>query len=292
MRTKELLIASAGALLLLGSCDVKDPIYNSAHPEQGTVMLTTDWSHIGGGIALPESYTVKAADFLTVVSDAANTLDHLFEPGTYEFYVYNTPEHITVTGTTVTVSSASVSVAQAGTFINNTPGWFFSGSAKALIEKDKEHRLTAAMQQQIRQLTLIIELTGGTAARVEEITATLTGVAGAFDFKNGTYAASSSVTLAFSKITDGADAGKWKADVRLLGILGSQQLLTGTILFTDNTPTDNFNSDLSTSLTSFNNDKRNPLKLDGTVVETPTEAGFTSTIKEWEIVERGPVIAE
>ena len=32
MRTKELLIASAGALLLLGSCDVKDPIYNSAHP--------------------------------------------------------------------------------------------------------------------------------------------------------------------------------------------------------------------------------------------------------------------
>ena len=25
MRTKELLIASAGALLLLGSCDVKDP---------------------------------------------------------------------------------------------------------------------------------------------------------------------------------------------------------------------------------------------------------------------------
>lgn len=292
MKTNQLIIASASVMLLLGSCDVKDPIYYTAHPNQGRVTLTTDWSHIGKGLTVPESYTVSAADYSAIVSGTTNTLDYLFDPGTCEFRVYNTAEHISVDGTTATVASTPTPAAQTGAFINNTPGWFFSFSSDMLIEKDKELAMTATMQQHIGQLTLIIELTGGTAAQVKEITATLTGVAGAFDFKTETYTAPSSVSLTFSEITDGTDAGKWKADARLLGILGIEQLLAGSILFTDNVPSVDFDSNLSTFLASFNTNKRNPLTLGGAVVETPTEVGFTSTIKEWEIVVRDPVTAE
>ena len=33
-----------GSVLLLASCDVKDPIYNTPHPDHGMITLTTDWS--------------------------------------------------------------------------------------------------------------------------------------------------------------------------------------------------------------------------------------------------------
>lgn len=292
MRTKELLIASAGALLLLGSCDVEDSIYHTAHPNQGKIMLTTDWSHIGEGLAIPESYTVKAADFSTSMSGITGILGYKFEPGNYDFYVYNTAEHVTVDVTTATVASAAAPATQTGAFIHNTPGWFFSSSTEVSIEKDKVHQLTAVMQQQIRQLILIVELTGDVADRVNAFTATLSGVAGAFDFENGIYSAPSNVTLTFSEITDGEHAGKWQGTVRLLGVSGSLQMLKGKISFTNQAPEVDFDSNLSSSLTLFNNDKRNPLTLGGTIVETPTEAGFTSTIKEWDIVERDPVTAE
>lgn len=292
MRTKELLIASAGALLLLGSCDVEDPIYHTTHPNQGKITLTTDWSHIGEGLAIPASYTVKAADFSTSMSGITGMLDYQFEPGNYDLNVYNTPEHVTVNGTIATVASAAAPATETGAFIHNTPGWFFSSSTEVSIEKDKVHQLTAAMQQQIRQLTLIVELTGDVADRVDAFIGTLSGVAGAFDFQNGVYTTPSNVALTFSEITDGEHAGKWKATVRLLGVLGSVQMLKGKISFTNQAPEVDFDSNLSSSLALFNNDKRNPLTLVGTVVETPTEAGFTSTIKEWEIVERDPVTAE
>ena len=37
-------IFCAGTLLLLSDCDVKDPIYNTSHPDKGQITLTTDWS--------------------------------------------------------------------------------------------------------------------------------------------------------------------------------------------------------------------------------------------------------
>lgn len=54
MKTRtSLTLLSACAVLSLIGCDVKDPIYNTAHPEQGTLTLTTDWSGIGEGLTAP-----------------------------------------------------------------------------------------------------------------------------------------------------------------------------------------------------------------------------------------------
>lgn len=46
-------------------------------------------------------------------------------------------------------------------------------------------------------------------------------------------------------------------------------------------------SDLTEALADFNADKRNPFIIGGTLVETPTEAGFTATIVGWQPTDGG-----
>ena len=71
------------------------------------------------------------------------------------------------------------------------------------------------MQQQVRQLTLVIEPTGGTTDRIEGVEGYFSGAAATLDMDNGTYGTPSNVALTFTKITSGADAGKWSATMRL-----------------------------------------------------------------------------
>ena len=113
------------------------------------------------------------------------------------------------------------------------------------------------MQQQVRQLTLVIEPTGSTTDRIEHIEGYLSGVAGTLDFSAGIYATPTNVELQFAKITSGANAGKYAAPVRLLGIAGGQQKLNAIICFTGGSPEAlNLTSDLTTELAAFNADKR------------------------------------
>lgn len=259
------------AATLLTACDVKDPIYNTPHPDHGKIILTTDWSGIGSGITAPQSYTVKVGDYSATLSGATNTIDKLFDPGNYPLDVYNTADNIAVSGTTATAN-----------YTTGALGWFFTCAMNEAIAKDTDYAITAMMAQQVRQLTIVIEPTGSTIDRITGISATLSGVAGTLDFATGTHGAPSNVALTFTKITSGADAGKWTATVRLLGVTGAEQKLSGTIKFTDGSPADrSLESDLITELVNFNTDKKTPLTLGGTVVETQFEAGFTATITKW-----------
>uniref|UniRef100_S0DEL0 Uncharacterized protein n=1 Tax=termite gut metagenome TaxID=433724 RepID=S0DEL0_9ZZZZ len=108
---------------------------------------------------------------------------------------------------------------------------------------------------------------------------------------------SSNIALNFTKITTGADAGKWSATVRLLGVAGSEQKLTGTVAFTGGSPNSiALNSDLSAALASFNAGKKTPLTLGGQAVVTPDipddpdEVNFTVTISGWQ--EQGTINGE
>ncbi len=292
-------IFCAGTLLLLSGCDVKDPIYNTAHPDEGQITLTTDWSARTTGIDIPASYTVMVGKYSETVNNATNTLDHLFEPGSYHLRVYNTPEHISINEATITVAQASGNVDGVGQFVQEMPGWLFTSTQDAVIEADTDYELTATMQQQVRQLTLFIEPTGGTTDRIERIEGYLTGAASTLNMDDGTHAAPLNVALEFTKVTDGANAGKWAATVRLLGVAGSGQKLHAQIYFEDNTPkpvtlTDADGSEgcvLTEALADFNKDKKTPLALGGKIVETPTSAGFTATITDWTPVKGGSVVA-
>lgn len=282
-----------GSVLLLASCDVKDPIYNTPHPDHGAVTLTADWSQRSTGIDIPASYTVQAGDYTATLGDATNRIDHLFEPGAYRFYIYNTPEQVSVSGTNATVAAASGNWDGVGAFVAASPGWLFTCAMDVVIEKDTEYELTAAMQQQVRQLTLVIEPTGGTTDRIETVEGYLSGAAATLDMDNGTYGTPSNVALTFTKITSGADAGKWSATMHLLGVAGAAQQLTAQIRFSGNSPQPvTLTSDLTTMLATFNTDKTKPLALGGTVAETPTGAGFSATITDWTPIHGGPVTAD
>lgn len=292
MRTKTILtLCSCWAVMALTGCDTKDPIHNTPHPDYGTITLTTDWSGIGEGLTPPTGYTVTAADYSATLSGATNLLDHLFKPGDCHINVYNTPEQITVIGSTATVAEAAGNADGAPKLVHNTPGWLFTSTMDVAIDADKDYTFTATMQQQVRQLTLIIEPTGDTADKIESITGTLSGIASSLNFVDGTHAAPANVALTFSKITSGEDAGRWSATVRLLGTAGLEQQLVASIAFTDGNPMPvTLRSDLTADLATFNTEKGKPLTLGSKLVVTPV--GLTATINNWKIDDKKTGTAE
>ena len=274
------------AAVLLSSC-VKDTLYDTPHPDHGMIAVTADWSARGTGIDIPATWMVSMGDYTGTETAATHTPEYLFVPGSYTLAAYNTPEGITISGTTATVAAAD------GGCIVNTPGWLFSSVQEVAIEADTDYSLTAVMRQQVRELTLVIEPAGDAADRIETIEGTLSGAAGTLDFATGTHGTPSEVELHFTKITEGDDAGKWMATVRLLGIAGDAQRLTATLTYTDGNPQPtSLNSDLTSALNGFNDGKTAPLTLGGTIAETPGEAGFTGEITDWETVDGGGVDAE
>ena len=286
------MMGMAAAALLTASC-VKDTLYDTPHPDYGKIAVTADWSARGEGIDIPATWTVTMGDYTGTETSATHAPDHLFTPGSYTLVAWNPAEGITVSGTTATVAPASGNQTT-GAFIDNTPGWFFTHTEQATIEKDCDYTFIAAMKQQVCELTLVVEPTGDAAGRITEIVAYLTGAAGTLDFATDTYGAASSVELPFAKITEGDDAGKWKATVRLLGVTGTEQLLTGEIRYADGNPTPTtLKSDLTEALKEFNTGKGESLTLGGTLVETPEGmevdgAGITG----WEEVKGDDVNAD
>ena len=279
-------ILSLALLLTLGGC-VKDELHDTPHPDTGKVTVTADWTDRGEGVDIPASWHIVMGDYTGTETGATHSPDYLFNPGSYTLAAYNIPEGITVSGTTAAVAAAD------GGFIVNTPGWLFTSVQEAEIEADTDYELTAVMHQQVRQLTLVIEPAGDAADRIESIEGTLSGAAGTLDFATGTHGTPSEVELHFTKITEGDDAGKWMATVRLLGIAGDAQRLTATLTYTDGNPQPtSLNSDLTSALNGFNDGKTAPLTLGGTIAETPTEAGFTAEITGWETVDGGDVNAD
>ena len=277
------------AAVLLSSC-VKDTLYDTPHPDSGKIAVTADWSVRGEGIDIPATWTVTMGDYTGTETGATHSPDYLFNPGSYTLAVYNPADGITVSGTTATV----VQQAETEAFISNAPGWLFTSVQEVAIEADTDYELTAVMRQQVRELTLVVEPTGDAAGRITEIVAHLTGAAGTLDFATDTYGAASNVVLPFTKITEGADAGKWKATVRLLGVTGTEQLLTGEIRYADGNPTPTtLKSDLTEALAAFNTGKGESLTLGGTLVETPEGMEVDGAeINGWEEVKGDDVNAD
>lgn len=281
----------AAALLLAATSCVKDELHDTPHPDTGKVTVTVDWSDRGEGVDIPAEWTVTMGGYTGTETGTTHAPDYLFAPGNYTLGAYNTPENITVSGTIATVAKAHGDAADL--FISNAPGWLMTSVQDVTVEADTDYDLTAAMHQQVRQLNIIIEPTGDAADRIESIEGALSGAASTMDFATGTYGAASDVTLHFTRITEGDDAGKWTATVRLLGITGNTQTLTATLTYADGNPADTgLESDLTAALADFNADKTVPLTLGGTIAETPTEAGVEAGITDWEKIDGGGVDAE
>lgn len=276
------------AALAFTSC-VKDELHDTPHPETGKIAVTADWAARGVGVNIPASWSVTLGDYAGTETGETHTSDYLFEPGGYTLIAYNPAADITVNGTTATVATT------ADGLLSPNPSWLFTSVQEVSIEADKDHTFTAAMQQQVRQLTLTIRPQGDSAPRITGLECTLTGVAGSMNFATDTYGNESLVPLHFTKITEGENAGAWIATVYLLGIVGERQYLSGYVTFEDGNPQPMFiESDMTEVFNDpdapFNGDKADP-KILSTSTEVPAQAGVTATINDWTVVTSDPVEA-
>lgn len=274
----KLLLFTVNCLLLtVISCtrvDLEEPL-------KGKMTLVTDWSKRTTGVEQPTSYTVIINNQTLDYTQATNLLPEL-ETGNYPVYIYNSPDKISITGTTATVATT-------GDLVDPLPGWLYTAATEAIYADFKEETITVQMRQQVRQLIITLKPSGGTIDKISSITASLSGVAGAWNFKENKPTGNLvSVPLNFTKKEDGT----WQITVRLLGTIGLQQRLAGTISFEGGSPTDiALDSDLSAVIALFNEDKITPLSLQGNMKETPTEIGFGTSVTDWMRVDES-VIAE
>ena len=279
------ILAAAATALLTASC-VKDTLYNTPHPNHGKITVTADWSARGEGIDIPATWTIAMGDYTGTETAATHAPDHLFAPGSYTLVAWNPAEGITVSGTTATVAASGSQTT--GTFIDNAPGWFFTHAEQVSIEKDTDYPLTAAMKQRVRELQLELEVTQGRPELIQSVTATLSGIAGAFDMARGqTTGEPASTVFSFTR-----DGSKLTADARLLGTMGTVQTLVLDIVFTDGGRTQRTEVDLTEALADFNGDMTTAYRITGTL-ETPVGMEeCNAEITGWESVEGGDASAE
>jgi len=280
-----ILIAVIAALT---SC-VKVELHRTDHPDGGKIIaLRTDWTYRASDVAVPDSYDVRisnnassAGNWEGTLSGASNSVTNLFPAGQYHINIWNSAEHITVSGTT---AAADYSSPPDGDLL----GWFFTGVADQSIEADRDYTVDVAMRQQVRCLTLVLNVAGDAADRVTGITATLSGVADAIDIDTGNAVGNAvTVALIFAK----GDDGKYYATIRLLGVAGSEQHLTATLTYAEGNPSSQtVVCDLSNPLAAFNADKKTPLTLNAQAIVTTTATGFSATVDEW-AGEGGTIIA-
>lgn len=277
MRTSiKIVLLTVNCLLLtvLSSCDT---IVDLEDPLKGKITLKTDWSKRTEGIPQPANYSVIIDNRTLDFTETTNPLPEL-PAGTYPILVYNSPDNITISGTTATVTTTANKV-------EALPGWLFTSMTEAVYADFKVETITAMMAQQLRQLSFELDITGGDSDALQSVTATLTGVANGMDFKANTYSGTGlTVTPVLTR-----ESNKLKGSVRLIGLTTEEQLLTLDILYSTG-KTQQIVTDISSQLSNFNYEKHKIITLTSDM-EITNQAGFEATINKWETTESSSGIA-
>lgn len=263
---------------LCTSC-VKDELHGTPHPRHGAVVVTADWSGRSSEASIPQQHILRIGKQEQEVSGGTNVFGQLLPPGQYTLAVYNRPEQITVTGNTAQVNSTQ----QGG--VSPKPGYLFAAVQDICLEADDTVRVTAHMKQLVRRLNIELTATEGDFSRVQQATATLSGVASAVDIVTGERSAPAQASGLFTQ-----EGNKFALHFRLAGIAEAHaQRLTVNITF-DNGDTQQIVSDLTDSMRDFNNGNE-AILLTGNL-RLPVEAGGAgATITGWNETDNGNVEA-
>lgn len=275
------ILAAAAGLLLATSC-VKDTLHNTPHPDKGAVTVSLT------GVSAGDNYVLdidgKSADF----TGSSFTFPDLLAPGIHSLVVYNRTEGFTFDGRTARVNALNDETRADGTAIIPLPGYLKTASQEITVTADDTLRVNAVPVQRVRDLHFELEVTQGRPELIQSVTATLSGIAEAFDMEKGE-TTGEPVSTVFSFTRDGS---KLTADVRLLGTMGAVQTLVLDIVFVDGGRTQRTEVDLTEALADFNGDMTTAYRVTGTL-ETPVgmEEG-KGEITGWEEVEGGDASAE
>lgn len=282
------IVLFCGAIMLTTSC-VKDDIYNTSHPSQGAVMITTDWSRRSTEAIQPVSYQLRISDQTgqtdeQTVKGSIHLFHSLLAPETYGLLVYNSPEAITVSGDVASVASTD------GKNIEALPGYLFSAAQTLDVVKDDTLFVTVAMQQRIRQLTLILRLKEGDHEHIIHTKATLNGIASTINLKTGALPSTSDASLApvFEKAEESDGTPVLTTTFRLLGIAKDEEQKLNIVVTVNNETTQIMETDLTEVLHEHWDDSMAPLVLKANF-NLPSQTDFSGSITNWNLVEGGQV---
>lgn len=262
------------ATILCSSC-VKDDLFDTPHPDTGGLTVTTDWTGISDEASIPDAYIMQIGDRKQQVSGVTNRFDKLLASGSHTLYVYNLPQDMTLSGTTMAVDP------QTGGGIQPFPGNLFIADKQFDITADSEIALTVPMEQFTRRLELVLTVKEGQYERVQSATGSLSGICGAVDILTGHRSEHSESTTAIVEW----DGNIFHLVYNLLGIIQSEkQILKVEILFS-NGDTQTTESDLSTLMAGYHNEV-SPLILTGDLF-LPLEGGFSGIISGWAVANGG-----
>lgn len=249
---------------------VKDELFNTSHPDKGTVVLDMDGLHGGDG------YTVDIDGRTFETTGSTFTVPDLFEPGTHSITVYNRPEGFSVEGLVARVAPFGAAVRSADGLIHPLPGYLHSGTRQIELTADDSLKVEMSVLQRVRDLCIELTVTEGDPERIASVEGTLSGIARAFDLSaQQTTGGAVSTVVEFIRTGD-----RLTADARLLGVTGDRQTLAIEIVFTDGR-TQTTESDMTDYLKDFGNDMTEAFRLVGDL-NTPIEADMSATIDNWQ----------
>lgn len=315
------LLATASLVLLPAACDVKDPIFNTPHPDRGALVLTADWSAREEGAPIPQAYTALLAGQTFALTTAGATgaasatsviLPGLFSPGEATLLAYNQPEGVTIAQGIATIDRAPASPdalpSPDDALQRPDPGLLFSAAATTTIVADDTVHLRLPMRQLFRRVQFALTITGGDPQRITSIEARLEGMAAGVDLATGEVTGEvtgqitgdvtgqpasqpslqpSSVRLPFVRI-----ANKLTAEILVPGIIPAATQRTVVQLTFSDGKQQTATTDVSQAFANFNDaDKLKPLRLSGSLyapVGSEIEGG---SIVNWEDIEGGDVDA-
>ena len=269
------------AAVLLSSC-VKDTLYDTPHPDKGAVTVSLT------GLSADDNYVLDMDGKVADITGSPFTNPDLLNPGTHSMVIYNRAEGFTFDGRLARVNAPDGKSRADAAALIPLPGYLKSVSREITVTADDTLRVSLVPQQRVRDLHIEFTVTQGRPELIQSVTATLGGIAGAFDMEaEQTVGEPASTVFAFTR-----EDSKLTADLRLLGTMGDVQALVLDIVFTDGGRTQRTEVDLTEALADFNSDMTTAYRVTGTL-ETPVgmEEG-KGEITGWETVEGGDASAE
>lgn len=271
---KTTLLLIGTAIMTLTSC-VKDKLFDTPHPDSGALTITTDWSAKSDDASIPTKYTLMVGDIKQEVSAKTNLFEKLLAPGNHNLTIYNVPEGMSLSGSTISIDRASDDA------IESMPGTLFIANSNFDIFADYELTLKVPMHQYIRRLELVLTVQQGQYERVSSARATLGGICSSIDILSEQR--SPAPAKAISEIT--RDGNKFLLAYNLLGIIPAEKQTLNIDITFNNGDTQSIESDLTSLLSDYHSEVFT-LKLAGDLF-LPLEGGFSGVISGWEVANGG-----
>lgn len=257
MKARPLAYGGVAVALLLVSC-VKNTLHNTLHPDRGAV--TVSLADLAAGDVYLLDIDGKAAD----VAAMPFTYPELLAPGTHSMILYNRAEGFTFDGRTARVNAPDGRNRADAAAVIPLPGTLRTVEREITVTADDTLRVSLTPQRRVRDLRLELEVTQGRPELIQSATATLHGIAGAFDLEaERTTGDAASAVFAFTR-----EGSMLTADLRLLGTMGAVQTLVVDIVFADGERTQRTEVDLTGAMKDFNDDMTTACRVTGTL-ETP-----------------------